>query len=84
MTEKILRPWIVGSVPVYRGSPTVHEWAPSPHSLIKVNDFESPQELAKFLKYLDGNDTAYNEYLSFKLPGLFTNAVFVHLFIEFS
>ena len=33
-----------------------------PHSYINVQDFEDPEHLAKYLKYLDGNATAYMEY----------------------
>jgi hypothetical protein len=37
-----------------------------PNSFIHVDDFESPKDLANYLHYLDGNDTAYREYLSYK------------------
>ena len=33
-----------------------------PGSYIDVTKFSSPQKLAEYLKYLDKNDTAYNEY----------------------
>ncbi|XP_028401128.1 glycoprotein 3-alpha-L-fucosyltransferase A-like [Dendronephthya gigantea] len=32
-----------------------------PNSIIHVNDFDSPKELAEYLKMLDKNDTAYRE-----------------------
>ncbi|KAH8868425.1 Glycoprotein 3-alpha-L-fucosyltransferase A [Schistosoma japonicum] len=35
-----------------------------PHSFIHVDQFESPEKLADYLKYLDKNETAYNEYFS--------------------
>lgn len=50
-------------VPIVLG-PSRHEYeqvAPK-HSFIHVNDFDSPNELANYLFYLDKNDTAYNEY----------------------
>ena len=31
-----------------------------------MDDFSSPKELAAYLKYLDGNDTAYQEYQAWK------------------
>lgn len=37
-----------------------------PHSFIHVEDFEGPAELAKYLLYLDGNSSAYNEYFAWK------------------
>ena len=33
-----------------------------PNSFIHAEDFKSPEELVKYLDYLDGNDTAYLEY----------------------
>ena len=37
-----------------------------PNSYINVQDFASPKQLAKYLLYLDRNDTAYREYFSWK------------------
>ena len=37
-----------------------------PHSFIHVDDFSSPKELAAYITYLDGNDTAYQEYHAWK------------------
>ena len=33
-----------------------------PHSYINALDFPNVKNLAEYLKYLDNNDTAYNEY----------------------
>ncbi|NWR73031.1 FUT11 fucosyltransferase, partial [Centropus unirufus] len=69
MTEKLWRPMHLGAVPVYRGSPSVRDWMPNNHSIILVDDFESPQELAKYLDYLDKNGEEYMKYLEYKKPG---------------
>ena len=37
-----------------------------PGSYIDVRDFSSVKELADYLLYLDKNNTAYNEYLSWR------------------
>lgn len=37
-----------------------------PGSYINVEDFETVRNLADYLKYLDQNDTAYNEYFQWK------------------
>ena len=37
-----------------------------PNSYIDVQDFASPKELAEYLLYLEGNDTAYREYFTWK------------------
>ena len=45
-------------------------------SYIDVFNFESIKHLAEYLKYLDGNDTAYNEYFkSVTMSILFGNNI---------
>ena len=43
-----------------------YEAVAPPHSFIHVDDFESPQSLAEYLRRLDANDTLYNEYFRWK------------------
>lgn len=59
MTEKLFRPLHVGSVPVYKGSPLALDFMPDNHSIIMVDDFESPKLLAEFLLELNENDEKY-------------------------
>ena len=66
ITEKLWRTFKAGSVPVYKGSPSVMDWAPDQHSIILVDDFASPKELADYLKYLDENDEEYEKYFAYK------------------
>ncbi|XP_066476256.1 alpha-(1,3)-fucosyltransferase 11 isoform X2 [Tiliqua scincoides] len=73
MTEKLWRPMHVGAVPVYRGSPSVRDWMPNDHSIILIDDFESPKELAEYLHFLDSNSDEYLKYLQYKSPGGITN-----------
>lgn len=73
MTEKLWRPMHLGAVPVYRGSPSVRDWMPNNHSIILIDDFESPQKLAEFIDFLDKNDEEYMKYLAYKQPGGITN-----------
>jgi hypothetical protein len=65
VTEKLYRAYLRGQVPVYRGAPNVAELAP-PHSYVDAHDFATPADLAKYLVYLAGNDTAYNEYQAWR------------------
>ena len=37
-----------------------------PHSYIDVRDYASTAHLARYLRYLDSNDTAYNEYFAWR------------------
>ena len=48
-------------VPIVYGSGNYQEIAP-PHSYINSLDFDSPKDLADYLKYLMTNTTAYHEY----------------------
>jgi hypothetical protein len=48
------------------GAPNVLKFAPAPRSIIRACDFDSLQELAEYLLYLDRNETAYQEYLQWK------------------
>lgn len=73
ITEKLFRALHVGSIPIYRGSPSVKRWVPTDPSLILVDDFLSPKELADFIISLDADDEQYEEYLKFKQPGEITN-----------
>uniref|UniRef100_H2Y9S2 Fucosyltransferase n=1 Tax=Ciona savignyi TaxID=51511 RepID=H2Y9S2_CIOSA len=54
-----------GKVPVVWGTSkaTVEDLVP-PGSFIHTDDFESPAQLAKYLRYLDKNDEAYREYFN--------------------
>jgi hypothetical protein len=74
--------WFQTNASVYMGAPNIDDFAPSPHSVIKADDFEyafvadsvliivsSPTALAEFLKLLDNNETLYQEYLSWKIDG---------------
>ena len=69
ITEKFWRPLTIGSVPVVRGSPTIKDWAPL-NSIIVVEDFKSPKQLAEYLLYLDQNDSEYEKFLKFKTEGI--------------
>ena len=69
ITEKFWRPFYAGTVPVVKGSPTARDWAPSNHSIILIDDFKSPKELAEYLLYLDKNDNQYLKYLEYKMYG---------------
>ncbi|KAL6426326.1 hypothetical protein ACFW04_009092 [Cataglyphis niger] len=67
ITEKLWRPLIVGSVPIYYGSPSFKDWLPNNKSAISILDFSGPRALSEFLHKLVRNDSAYEEYLSHKL-----------------
>lgn len=40
---------MAASIPVYKGAPNVVEFLPGPNSAILVDEFASPEELAKYI-----------------------------------
>ncbi|XP_062926417.1 alpha-(1,3)-fucosyltransferase 11 isoform X2 [Mobula hypostoma] len=75
MTEKLWRPMHLGVVPIYRGSPVVQDWMPNSHSIILIDDFKSPKDLADYINFLDQNDEEYMKYLEYKQLGGITNTL---------
>jgi len=73
MTEKLFRPIEVGSVPIYMGSPLARDWMPNERTAIFVNNYQDPEELADYIKFLDSNDWEYLTYLEYKEEGGITN-----------
>ncbi|XP_042217518.1 alpha-(1,3)-fucosyltransferase C-like [Homarus americanus] len=65
VTEKLFSVLQYNVVPVVLGLGDYASITP-PHSHINVLDFESLDSLTDYLKYLDSNDTAYNEYFRWK------------------
>ncbi|KAK7579633.1 hypothetical protein V9T40_000262 [Parthenolecanium corni] len=66
ITEKLWRSLIVGSVPIYFGSPTIRDWLPNDKSVIFIEDFASPRDLADFIEELNYRDDLYDQYLLHK------------------
>ena len=64
ITEKFYRNSLhAGAVPIVFGSTKKdYEAAAPPGSFIFLEDFDSLNDLVKYLQYLDRNDTAYIEY----------------------
>jgi glycoprotein 3-alpha-L-fucosyltransferase len=57
-------------------APEDYAMAAPPNSYIHVDDFESPQHLAAYLRHLDVNDRLYNEYFRWKGTGSFIDTKF--------
>lgn len=79
ITEKLWRTFKAGSVPVYKGSPSVKDWEPSDHSMIHVDDFKNPKQLADYLNFLNDNDAEYEKYLSYKIEGVSNQRLIKHM-----
>ena len=67
ITEKYWRNSLErGLVPIVLGGASYSPEQVIPGSFINVADFDSVEALADYLKYLDKNDTAYNQYFEWK------------------
>ena len=55
-----------GLVPIVLGGGADYRKLAIPGSYIDVKDFQTVKQLAKYIEYLDKNDTAYNEYFEWK------------------
>lgn len=63
VTEKIFHALYMNTIPIYWGSPTV-EMDFNPRAFISRHDFKSDNEMLEYIKYVDNNDTIYNQMLS--------------------
>ncbi|XP_065351355.1 alpha-(1,3)-fucosyltransferase 10 [Cloeon dipterum] len=84
ITEKLWRPLVIGSVPIYYGSPTFQDWLPFKNSTIDVRDYKSPKELAEFILMLDSDEERYNQFLEHKRqsPERFSSELLLHMLAE--
>lgn len=65
VTEKLTRSLLLDTVPIVFGGVDYSIFAP-PHSYINVRDFDSPQQLAEYLKLLDKAGELYARYFDWK------------------
>ncbi|KYM94539.1 Alpha-(1,3)-fucosyltransferase C [Cyphomyrmex costatus] len=65
VTEKLMNPLRYNVVPVVYGSANYSQFAP-PNSYVNALDFESPKELAAYLKYLSQDLQRYQSFLQWK------------------
>jgi len=62
-TEKIIDPFLVGSIPIYYGDKSVKKYF-NPKSFIDYSDYSSDQEFIEYVKEIDTNDDKYLEMLN--------------------
>lgn len=73
ITEKLWRPYHLGSVPVYLGSPSVRDWIPNERSILVTSEFASAEALASHLKALNVEDATYEAMLRHKTHATVNN-----------
>ena len=68
VSEKFFTPLKMGTtLLVVFGAPNIEDWAPAPHSIINALEYSGPAELARYLKYLDKNDTVSSSLTDYGL-----------------
>lgn len=65
VSEKIFEGFFSGSVPIYRGAPTIHKFVPSNSSFINANNL-TPKQLATMIKKYESNEEEYNKFFAYK------------------
>ncbi|XP_022897123.1 glycoprotein 3-alpha-L-fucosyltransferase A-like isoform X2 [Olea europaea var. sylvestris] len=69
VTEKFFQCLVAGSVPVVIGAPNIQDFAPCSGSLLHIRELKDVDSVAKSMKYLAENPSAYNESLRWKFEG---------------
>ncbi|CAH9125797.1 unnamed protein product [Cuscuta epithymum] len=69
VTEKFFQSLVAGSVPVVVGAPNIQDFAPCPGSLLHIKKLEDVESVAKTMKHLAENPSAYNQTLRWKFEG---------------
>ncbi|KAI8088445.1 hypothetical protein BDF21DRAFT_334475 [Thamnidium elegans] len=66
VTEKLYDSLSMSAVPIVDGPPSYIGFIPTERSVIHMDAYPDPKDLADYINYLDNNDTAYLEYLSYR------------------
>eukprot|EP01032_Pedospumella_encystans_P015845 gene15845-18102_t len=69
VSEKVFEGLIAGTLPVYKGAPSIHKFMPHNNSYIDANAMD-PKQLADKLTFLASNQEEYNKYFAFKSQAL--------------
>ena len=54
---------LAGTIPVVIGAPNIQDFSPGPGSLLHIKELTDVDSVAKRMKYLADNDSAFNESL---------------------
>lgn len=66
VTEKLADTIAMSAVPIVDGPASYKGFIPTERSVIHMDAYPDPKDLADYIDYLDKNDTAYLEYLAFR------------------
>ena len=66
VTEKLSRPLLANVLPVVDGPDDYSPFLPHSRAAVRVDDFDTPAALARYLRYLTINVTAYLEHMDMR------------------
>ncbi|CAG8512487.1 10493_t:CDS:10 [Paraglomus occultum] len=66
VTEKLQGSFAAGVVPIVMGPKNYTPFIPKPHSVIFLDDFRDPRDLAKHLRFLLEQPEEYQKYIDFR------------------
>lgn len=69
VTEKFFQSLVAGTVPVVVGAPNIHDFAPSPGSVLHIKELNDVASVAKTMIHLATHPNAYNQSLKWKYEG---------------
>ncbi|KAL5541084.1 hypothetical protein UlMin_043370 [Ulmus minor] len=69
VTEKFFQSLVAGTVAIVIGAPNIQDFAPGPGSILHIKELGDVESVAKTMKYLAENPTAYNQSLRWKYEG---------------
>ncbi|KAF9622541.1 hypothetical protein IFM89_031945 [Coptis chinensis] len=69
VTEKFFQSLVAGTVPVVVGAPNIMDFAPSPTSVLHIKERSDISSVAKTMKELAENPTAFNQSVRWKYDG---------------
>ncbi|CAN0878942.1 Glycoprotein 3-alpha-L-fucosyltransferase A [Linum grandiflorum] len=69
VTEKFFQSLVAGTIPVVVGAPNIQDFAPGPGSVLHIKTLKDVETVAKTMRNLSENLTAYNQSLRWKLDG---------------
>jgi len=66
ITEKFFTAFVVGSIPVYFGTPLARQYEPYPNSILYADAYKTVDELGDAMLRIAGNRTAYESMVSWR------------------
>ncbi|KAI9469924.1 MAG: hypothetical protein EXX96DRAFT_588015 [Benjaminiella poitrasii] len=69
VTEKLSNAYMAGVIPIVDGPSNYRPFIPNTHSVIRLDDFGSPKELASYLNQVLNDKELYDRYLDYRQKG---------------